>query len=143
MQQDERRTAPQPPPPGGWLAGYILPSSPSGPETRSRKRARPDSASSPSADSNGSFGASVGAQRTTSRDTADRYHGSTASAYKAWLQGIDPKAGGQPAYATYIGAKVAQQFNTGWGVGVVCCITADPHRKSMTRTPAPDAIYPT
>jgi hypothetical protein len=25
----------------------------------------------------------------------------------------------------------------------VCCITADPHRKSATRTPAPDAIYPT
>ena len=59
------------------------------------------------------------------------------------LPGIDPKAGGQPAYATYNGAKVDQQFNAGWGIGVVCCITADPHRKSMTRTPAPDAIYPT
>ena len=78
-------------------------------------------------DSNCSFGTSVDAQRTTSRDTTDRYSGSTASTYKAWLQGIDPKAGGQPAYATYIGAKVAQQFNTGWGVGVVCCITADLH----------------
>jgi len=78
-------------------------------------------------DSNCSFGASVGTHWTTSCDTADRYHGSTASAYKAWPQGIDPKAGGQPAYTTYIGAKVAQQFNIGWGVGVVCCITVDPH----------------
>ena len=42
-------------------------------------------------------------------------------------------------------ASVAQQFETGpsWGVGVVCCITADPHHKSGTRRPASDAIYPT
>ena len=81
----------------------------------------------------------------TSRDTADRYRGSTASAYKAWLQSIDPKTGGLPAYTSYISAKVDQQFNTGWGVGVVCCITADPHQeeKTMTRTPSPAAFYPT
>jgi hypothetical protein len=29
------------------------------------------------------------------------------------------------------------------GVGVVCCIAADPRLKSMTRTPAPDALRPT
>ena len=88
----------------------------------------------------------VGAQRTTSRITTDRitYRGGNASAYTTWLQGIDPQTGGKPAYASYIGAKVAQHLDdTGWGVGVVCCITADPHRKSVTRTPAPDAIYPT
>ena len=51
---------------------------------------------------------------------------------------------GNPAYASYIGARVAQRFETDWGVGVVCCrITADPHRKSMTRTSASNAIYPT
>jgi hypothetical protein len=120
MQGTNRRTAPQPPPPGGWPASSAPSSSPQGLETRSRKRARTHSASSPYADSNG-----------------------TASAYKTWLQGIDPQTTGKPAHASYIGAKVAQHFdNTGWGVGVVCCITADPHRKSVTRTPAPD-VYPT
>ena len=106
--------------PARWLAGGLHPSS--------CKRARTDSASSPSADSYGSYhpGASVGAQRTTSRDTADRYRGSTASAYKAWLQSIDPKAGGQPAYASCIGARVAQQFNTDWGV--VSCAASQPTR---------------
>jgi hypothetical protein len=70
------------------------------------------------------------------------YRGGTASAYKTWLQGIDPQTAGKPAYASYIGAKVAQHFD--WGVGVLCCITADPHRKSVTRTPAPDAtVYST
>jgi hypothetical protein len=58
------------------------------------------------------------------------------------LQGIDPQTKGKPAYASYIGAKVAQRFETDWGVVVVCFVTADPHRKSMTRTPASDAIYP-
>jgi hypothetical protein len=65
-------------------------------------------------------------ERTTSRVTTD-YRGGTANAYKTWLQSIDPQTGGKPAYASYIGAKVAQHFdNTDWGVGVVCCITADP-----------------
>jgi hypothetical protein len=50
---------------------------------------------------------------------------------------------GKPAYTSYIDAKVAQHFETGWGVGVVCCITADPRLRSMTRTPAPDALRPT
>jgi hypothetical protein len=45
-----------PQPPGGWPVGSAPSSSPQGLETRSRKRARTDSASSPSADSNGSFG---------------------------------------------------------------------------------------
>ena len=43
--------------------------------------------------------------------------------YKTWLQllqGIDPQPKGKPAYASYIGAKVAQHFETGWGVSVVC-----------------------
>ena len=40
-----------PAPPGGWQAGSTSPSSPQGLETRSRKRARTDSAWSPSADS--------------------------------------------------------------------------------------------
>jgi hypothetical protein len=87
------------------------------------------------------LGATVGAQRSTNRITTD-YRGGTASAYKTWLQGIDPQTRGKP-YASYIGVKVAQQFETGWGVGVVCCITADLHCKSVTRRPASDAIYPT
>jgi hypothetical protein len=42
-------------------------------------------------------------------------------------------------------ASVAQQFETGpsWGGGVVYCITIAPHRKSVSRRPASDAIYPT
>ena len=85
----------------------------------------------------------VDAHRDIRRVTADSYQGHTPSTYKAWLQGIDPQTAGKPAYTSYIGAKVAQPFETGWGVGVVCCITADPHRRTMTRTPAPDAFYPT
>ncbi len=37
--------------------------------------------------------------------------------YKTWLQllqGIDPQPKGKPAYASYIGAKVAQRIKTGW-----------------------------
>jgi hypothetical protein len=47
--RDEMRRAAQPPPPGGWSAGSTSPSSPQGLETRSRKRARTHSASSPPA----------------------------------------------------------------------------------------------
>jgi hypothetical protein len=47
------------------------------------------------------------------------------------------------AYTSYMGEKVAQHFETGWGVGVVCCIAADPRLKSRTRTPALDALRPT
>jgi hypothetical protein len=43
---------------------------------------------------------------------------------------------GKPAYTSYIGAKVAQHFETGWGVGVVCFITADPRLRLMIGTPA-------
>jgi hypothetical protein len=143
MQRDEGKRAAQPPPPGGWPAGSTSPSSPQGLETRSRKRTRTDSASSPSAASNGTLGAVVDAHRDIRRVTADSYQGHTPSTYKAWLQGIDPQTAGKPAYTSYISAKVAQPFETGWGVGVVCCIAADPRLKSMTRMPAPDALRPT
>ena len=143
MQRDEGKRAAQPPPPGGWPAGSTSPSSPQGLETRSRKRTRTDSASSPSAASNGTLGAVVDAHRDIRRVTADSYQGHTTSTYRAWLQDIDPQTAGKPAYTSYIGAKVAQPFETGWGVGVVCCIAADPRLKSMTRTPAPDALRPT
>jgi hypothetical protein len=86
-------------------------------------------APSPSADPNGALGASDGTQRTTSSITTDHYRGGTVSTYRTWLQDIDPQTKGKHAYASYIGAKVAQHFETGWGVGVVHCITADPHRK--------------
>jgi len=144
MQRDERKRAAQTPPPGGWPAGSTSPSSPQGLEARSRKRARTDSASSPSAESNGTtLGAVVDAQRDIRRVTADSYQGHAPSTYRTWLQGIDPQTAGKPAYTSYIGAKVAQHFETGWGVGVVCCIASDPRLKSMTRTPAPDALRPT
>jgi hypothetical protein len=154
MQRDEMRRAAQPPPPGGWSAGSTSPSSPQGLETRSRKRARTHSASSPPADSNGTLGAAEDAQRDISRVTTDSYQGNTASAYRTWLQSIDQQTTGKPAFTSYIGAKVAQHFETGWGVGVFrpalrnrlgcrCCITADPRLRSMTRTPAPDALRPT
>jgi hypothetical protein len=123
-------------PAGGW-AGSTPTKSQQGLETRARKRARTESASSPSADSNGTLGAAIGAQRDTSRVTTDSYQGNTASAYRTWLQGIDPQTTDKPAYTTYIGAKVAQHFETGWGVGVVCCITADPRLRSMTGRPSP------
>jgi len=85
----------------------------------------------------------VDAQRDIRRVTADSYQGHAPSTYRTWLQGIDPQTAGKPAYTSYIGAKVAQHFETGWGVGVVCCIASDPRLKSMTRTPAPDALRPT
>ena len=91
----------------------------------------------------GTLGAVVDAQRAIRRVTADSYQGHAPSTYRTWLQGIDPRTAGTPAYTSYIGAKVAQHFETGWGVGVVCCIAADPRLKSMTRTPAPDALRPT
>ena len=75
----------------------------------------------------------VDAQRNIRRVTADSYQGHTPSTYRTWLQGIDPQTAGKPAYTSYIGAKVAQHFETCWGVGVVCCIAADPRLKSMTR----------
>ena len=143
MHRDARQRAAQPPPPGGWPAGSPSPSSPQGLETRSRKRARTHSATSPSADSNGTLGTVVDAQRAPRRVTADSYQGHTTSTYRSWLHDIDPRTAGAPAYTSYIGAKVAQHFETGWGVGVVCCIAADPRLKSVTRTPAPDALRPT
>jgi hypothetical protein len=143
MQRDGMRRAAQPPPPVGWLSSSTSPSSPQRLETRSRKRARTHSASSPPADSNCTLGASVDAQRHISRVTTDSYQGNTASAYRTWLQSIDQQTTGKPAYMSHIGAKVAHHFETGWGVGVVCCITADPRLRSMTRTPAPDALRPT
>ena len=116
MQRDEGKRAAQPPPPGGWPAGSTSPSSPQGLETRSRKRARTGSASSPSAASNGTLGAVVDAHRDIRRVTADSYQGNTTSTYRAWLQDIDPQTAGKPAYTSYIGAKVAHHFETGWGV---------------------------
>ena len=89
------------------------------------------------------LGAVVDAHKDIRRVTADSYQGHTPSTYRAWLQDIDPQTAGKPAYTSYIGAKVAQPFETGWGVGVVCCIAADPRLKSVTRTPAPDALRPT
>jgi hypothetical protein len=50
------------------------------------------------------------------RMTTDSYQGDTANAYKTWLEGIDPKTAGKPAYESYISAKVTHQFKTGWGV---------------------------
>ena len=142
MQRDERKRAAQTPPPGGWPAGSTSPSSPQGLEARSRKRARTDSASSPSAESNGTtLGAVVDAQRDIRRVTADSYQGHAPSTYRTWLQGIDPQTADKPAYTSYIGAKVAQHFETGWGVGVVCYIAADPCLKSMTRMPAPPSPH--
>ena len=126
MQRDERKRAAQTPPPGGWPAGSTSPSSPQGLEARSRKRARTDSASSPSAESNGTtLGAVVDAQRDIRRVTADSYQGHAPSTYMTWLQGIDPQTADKPAYTSYIGAKVAQHFETGWGVGVVLAVHVD------------------
>ncbi len=89
------------------------PSSPQGLETRSRKRARTRSASSPPADSNCTLGAVVDAQRDISRVTTDSYQGNTASSNRTWLQSIYQQTTGKPAYTSYIGAKVTQHFETG------------------------------
>lgn len=60
--------------------------------------------------------------------------GST-NTYKTWLNNIDGTYGG------YLGTKVAAHcVATGWGVGVVQCIEVQ--SRTMTRTPAHDAIYP-
>ena len=105
---------------------------PQGPETRSCKRARTDPGSSSSADSNGSLGATSaprGPQAASPPTTEAAMPVPTRPGFK-W-QGIDQQTGGKPAYASYIGVKVAQHFETGWGVGVVCCITAVPHRPQV------------
>ena len=88
----------------------------------------------------GTLGAVVDAQRAIRRVTADSYQGHAPSTYRTWLQGIDPRTAGTPAYTSYIGAKVAQHFETGWGVGVVCCIAADPRLKSSG--PLPNSSQP-
>ena len=98
MQRDEMRRAAQPPPPVGWQAGSTSPSSQQGLETRSRKRARTHSASSPPANSNGTLGAVVDAQRDIIRVTTDSYQGNTANAYRTWLQSINQQNTGKPAY---------------------------------------------
>ena len=85
----------------------------------------------------------VDAQRDISSVTTDSYQGNTASSYRTRLQSIDQQTTGKPAYTSYIGAKVDQHFETGWGVGVICCITADQLLRSMTRTTTPDALRPT
>jgi hypothetical protein len=59
-------------------------------------------------------------------------------------QTYEPRVAISTRYVSYIGVKVSQQFETGWGVVVVCCITAYPHSHSVTRSPPePDTIYPT
>jgi hypothetical protein len=64
------------------------------------------------------MGAAVDARKDIRRVTTDRYQGNTVSAYRTWLQSIDQQTTGKPAYTLYIGAKVAQHFETGWGVCV-------------------------
>jgi hypothetical protein len=127
MHRDARQRAAQPPPPGGWPAGSPSPSSPQGLETRSRKRPRTDSASSPSADSN--LGSVVDAQRAIRRVTADSYQGHTTSTYRTWLPGIDPRTAGTPAYTSYIAfapPKVSLSPSSGkttltlWSICVRC-----------------------
>ena len=136
MQWHGPETAPQPPPPRARSPSPSPESSPSGPATRSRKRQRTDSASSPTAGPNGNLGAAAGRGSARSdRSQADRFPGGSTNAYKNWLNNIDSTYGG------YLGTKVAAHCAaTGWGVGVVQCIEVQ--SKTMTRTPAHDAIYP-
>ena len=137
MQRHGSERAPQPPPPSARSPSSSPASSPSGPETRSRKRQRTDSASSPTAGPNGNLGAAAGRgpAHTGVRSQADRFPGGSTNAYKTWLNNIDGTYGG------YLGTKVAAHcVATGWGVGVVQCIEVQ--SKTRTRTPAHDAIYP-
>ena len=137
MQRHGSERAPQPPPPSARSPSSSPASSPSGPETRSRKRQRTDSASSPTAGPNGNLGAAAGRgpAHTGIRSQANRFPGGSTNAYKTWLNNIDGTYGG------YLGTKVAAHcVATGWGVGVVQCIEVQ--SRTMTRTPAHDAIYP-
>ena len=137
MQRHGSETGSQPPPPSARPPRPSPASSPPGPETRFRKRQRTDSASSPTAGPNGNLGAAAGRGPTHTgvRSQADRFPGGSTNAYKTWLNNIDGTYGG------YLGTKVAAHcVATGWGVGVVQCIEVQ--SRTMTRTPAHDAIYP-
>ena len=42
-----------------------------------------------------------------------------------------------PSASKQVGVSVS------WSASACICITADPHRKSVSKTPAPNAIFPT
>jgi hypothetical protein len=61
-----------------------------------------------------------------------RIYPPTQSSNKQHYRDKENKA--NPASTSYISAKVAQEFETGWGLGVVCCIAADPVDELLKKT---------
>ena len=112
-------------------------SSPNGPKTRSCKRQRTAS-NNASASSSTVLSASQGQDHGLRIPTT--FQGGPAHAYATWLNSIDSGN----AFTSFIGKKVACKFDDTWAIGTVQSINVDfRQRASVTRTPAPDAQYPT
>ena len=110
-------------------------SPPNGPNTRSRKRQRTAS-NIASASSSTVFSAS----QDHGPSIPTTFQGGPAHAYATWLNSIDPGN----TFTSLIGKKVVCKFADSWAIGTVQSINVDfRQRASMTRTPAPDAQYPT
>jgi hypothetical protein len=70
----------------------------------------------------------------------DTFDGHSNSAYKSWLQAVQPTAASHE-YASFINEKVADHDNGVWTTGIVLCL----HQgllTSMTRTLSADSILP-
>ena len=113
MQRDEMQRAGQHSPPGGWPSGIYLSIIPAWTrDTLTETRTH-------------GFGlvAICGIQRyfggrgrrPQGHPPRHRRQLPRARTYRTWLQCIDPQTAGKPACTSYIGAKVAQHFETGWG----------------------------
>ena len=110
-------------------------SSPNGATTRSRKRQR---TASINASARSSTVLSASQDHGPSAPTT--FQGGPAHAYATWLNSMDSGN----TFMSFIGKKVACQFDDSWAIGTVQSINVDfRQRASVTRTPAPDAQYPT
>ena len=109
-----------------------LASSPSGYSLRPAKRRRGLTNASPSTSHGSVVTAILGA--------TDTFDGRSKSAYKNWLQVVQPSAASHD-YASFINEKVAEQCDGVWTTGTVQCL----HQgilPSMTRTLPANSILP-
>jgi len=70
----------------------------------------------------------------------DTFNGTSTTAYKNWLQAVQPTAA-KHDYASFVGKKVADQADGVWTTGMVQCL----HQgitPSMTRTLTANTVLP-
>ena len=109
-----------------------LSSSPSGYSLCPAKRCRGLTSESPSTSHGSVVTAILGA--------TDTFDGRSNSAYKNWLQVVQPSAASRD-YAFFINAKVADHDTGVWTTGIVQCLHQG-FLPSMTRTLPADSILP-